>query len=74
MPGVLSEDLGGRDSADLSFSLSPIPLIQKTPAKDVKIPTVNRGLHRRKALLWSYRTRCAAIISAGFDKNAVIST
>lgn len=47
---------------------------RKHQQKDVKIPTVNRGLHRRKALLWSYRTRCAAIISAGFDKNAVIST
>lgn len=35
-PGVVSEDLGDYDYADLSFSLSLIPLIQKTPAKRCK--------------------------------------
>lgn len=57
------------DHTDLSFPLSRILLIQKTPARRCKKYPVLTGLNRRKALLRS-RTRCTAVLpSAGFDKT-----
>lgn len=57
------------DHTDLSFPLSRILLIQKTPARRCKKYPVLTGLNRRKALLPS-RTRCTAVLPfAGFDKT-----